>query len=410
MNNRTEEQIRKYKKGREKQLRTQQLRKAKKKKHSSSPRERVRKKNWTNYVLDDWDELDYQTEERIISLGENERRKEVHQLAQATASRKTSLVDSGQLVVETENLYRGLVLEAGSGITKVQVGEETLVCSLRGSIKERPSGFNNPVAAGDQVMISRVSEGEGVVEEVLPRRGVLARPNMTQTGIEMSQRQLIATNVDQVLIVASWRQPNIWPELIDRYLITALRNELEAVLCVNKVDLIEDQTQFIGIIQPYLDIGLRVILTSTVTGEGLEDLRKVLLDKISVFAGLSGAGKSSLLSAIQPDLNLKARSVKVLGKNKNQGRHTTTIATLWPLDDGGAVIDTPGIRSFGLAHLPVQELELFFPEMAPYIGCCKFSDCCHDDEPGCAIREAVMTGEINPLRYKSYIRLAEELQ
>jgi ribosome biogenesis GTPase len=102
--------------------------------------------------------------------------------------------------------------------------------------------------------------------------------------------------------------------------------------------------------------------------------------------------------------------VKVRGKNKNQGRHTTTIATLWSLDNGGAVIDTPGIRSFGLAQLPAQELALFFPEMVPYVGYCKFSDCRHDDEPSCAIRKAVVTGEINPLRYKNYIRLAEELQ
>ena len=410
MNTRKEEQIRKYKKGREKQLLTQQLRKAKKKNRGSSPRERVRQKNWTNYALDDWGELECQTEERIMPLRENERRKEVHQLAQSSVTLQTSLVESDHHVIENENLYRGLVLEAIRGIAKVQLREETIVCSLRGSIKDRHSDFSNPLVAGDQVMISRVSEGEGVVEDVLPRRGVLARSNMTQIGADMSQHQLIAANVDQVLIVTSWRQPNIWPELIDRYLITTLRNDLEAVLCVNKADLIGDDTQFASIIQPYLDIGLRVILTSTVTGEGIEDLRAVLLDKTSVLAGLSGVGKSSLLSAIQPGLNLKARSVKVAGKNKNQGRHTTSIATLWSLDDGGAVIDTPGIRSFGLGHLPVEELAFFFPEMTPYVGYCKFKDCRHDNEPGCAIRKAVVTGGINPLRYKTYMRLVEELQ
>lgn len=407
MNHQTEEQIRKYIKGREKQLRTQQLRKAKKKKKVISPIDRIRQKNWIGIALDGLDEVEYQPDKSTVPGGMKERNNEVHVLANATSINKTSFIESD---LPFENLYRGLVLEVNRGIAKVQMGEETLVCSLRGSIKNRHTDFKNSVAAGDQVIISRVANGEGVLEKVLPSRGVLARTNSTPNGTEMSRRQLIAANVDQVIIVASWRQPNIWPELIDRYLITAQLYDLEAVICINKVDLIENHGIFMDAIRPYLDIGLRIISTSTITGEGIEELRASMLNKSSVLVGLSGAGKSSLLTAVQPGLSLDVRSVKVEGKNKNQGRHTTSNATMWLLNDGGAVIDTPGIRYFDLAQFPVLELALFFPEMTPYVGGCKFSDCRHDNEPGCAIRKAVVTGMISPLRYKNYMHLMEELQ
>ncbi len=145
--------------------------------------------------------------------------------------------------------------------------------------------------------------------------------------------------------------PHIWPELIDRYLIAAARNELEAVICVNKIDLVEDQSELEETIQPYRDAGYQVILTSAETGAGVDQLRELLLGSTTVFAGLSGVGKSSLLSQIQPGLKLRALTVGERGKNRNQGRHTTTMATMYPLKEGGALIDTPGIREFGLAFL-----------------------------------------------------------
>jgi ribosome biogenesis GTPase len=236
---------------------------------------------------------------------------------------------------------------------------------------------------------------------------MLARIHRPDVGKTSSQRRVIAANIDRVLVVASWRKPAIWPELIDRYLIAAARNELDAVICVNKIDLVEDQFELEETVQPYRDAGYQVLFTSAETGAGVDQLRDLLLGSATVFAGLSGVGKSSLLSRVEPGLKLRALTVGERGKNRNQGRHTTTMATMYPLKDGGAVIDTPGLREFGLANLYRYELANFYPEIGALLGGCSYSDCTHTHEPGCRIKSAVQEGEISQMRYENYIKILD---
>lgn len=300
---------------------------------------------------------------------------------------------------------RGLVVEATGGQCAVQVDSRLLECEVRRALMLEETTFTSVVAAGDQVAVLSGENGNGVVEQVLPRRSILARPHRPDKGATSLLRQIVAANIDQVLVVASWRKPSIWPELIDRYLVAAERNQLKAVICINKIDLVEDQAELEATLTPYRDAGYQVILTSAETGVGIELLREVLKDSITVFTGLSGVGKSSLLSRIQPSLTLRALSIGERGKNRNQGRHTTSLATLYSLNGNGAVIDTPGIREFGLAYLERRELARFYPEIAPAASECKYSDCTHTHEPDCAVKAALEEGTISPMRYDSYQKI-----
>jgi ribosome biogenesis GTPase len=194
--------------------------------------------------------------------------------------------------------------------------------------------------------------------------------------------------------------------LLDRYLVSAEAAGLSSLICITKLDLGRTEDGLLETAAEYRRIGYTVLLTSSVTGEGLAELRHAIQGKVSVLVGKSGVGKTSLLNAIQPGLGLRVREV---GRN-TKGRHTTSHLEMFALDSGGALVDTPGIREFGLWDIYADELAEMFPEMRPLVGQCKFGlDCRHDEEPGCAIRKAVMAGEISPQRYKSYQRLAGEL-
>jgi len=298
-----------------------------------------------------------------------------------------------------------LVVEVSSGLCRVEIDDDILVCSLRGNLKKQETGYSNLVAVGDLVTITREDNEKGVVESVLPRRSVLARCH----GSVLSLRQIIVANVDQALIVTSWREPHIWPELIDRYLIAAQRNNLEAIICINKIDLIEDQETFDTIVQAYAKLGYKFLLTSTITGEGIDELRTIFSESTTVLAGLSGVGKSSLLTAVQPNLDLRTGSVAERGLFRGQGKHTTTQSSLWKLENGGIVIDTPGIRDFGIAGISQIELASWYPEMVALSGKCRYRDCTHINELDCAIKSAIETGKISQLRYKNYAAIRESL-
>jgi ribosome biogenesis GTPase len=274
---------------------------------------------------------------------------------------------------------------------------QDLLCGLRGSLSAQETGFTNVVAVGDHVIVSPDGAGRGVVEAVLPRRSVLARPDVFASHLQ----QVIVANADQLLIVASWREPAVWLELIDRYLIAAERHNLLPVICVNKVDLAEDEDICRAKLRPYVDLGYRVLFTSALTGAGVDELRDLLRDKTTVLAGLSGVGKSSLLAAVQPGLRLRTADVSDSG----EGRHTTTQVTLLKLDPGGFVVDTPCIREFGVSGLEKGELIRFYPEIAAVAGECHFGNCSHIAEPDCAVREAVRQGRVPEARYHSYQKI-----
>lgn len=264
----------------------------------------------------------------------------------------------------------------------------------------------DPVAIGDEVIFFTTGNQTGMITEVLPRRSVLSRPAaMPGPGVRPFE-QVIVANADQVIPVFSITKPAPkWP-LLDRYLVSAESSRLPSLICLTKIDLLDEDDQLADIVAIYRRIGYKLLLVSAVTGEGMDELQKVTHDRVSVLVGKSGVGKTTLLNALQPGLGLRVNTVGAgeLGK----GKHTTTRLEMYPLVGGGAVLDTPGIREFGLWGVEGEDLALYFPEMNPLVGTCKFRlDCRHDTEPGCAIRKAVLAGMIHPLRYQSYMHLRE---
>ena len=255
-------------------------------------------------------------------------------------------------------------------------------------------------------VVSHNGHERGMVEAVLPRRSALARPDVFYSHLQ----QVIVANVDQVLIVAAWREPAFWPELVDRYLIAAIRYNLTPIICINKIDLAgeadDDPAELARTLAAYQQTGYRVLPTSARTGDGLAALREALTGRTTALAGLSGVGKSSLLSAVEPGLNLRTAEVS---NRRHEGRHTTTQVTLHPLAAGGFVADTPGIREFGLSGLKGGDLPQFYPEIAAAAGSCIYADCSHTREPGCAVKAAVQAGRIAPMRYDSYRKIRHSL-
>ncbi len=256
----------------------------------------------------------------------------------------------------------------------------------------------DPVAIGDEVSFVEAGDGIGMITEVLPRRSKLSRRAAGPKPLE----QVIVANVDQVIPVLSARKPKPKWTLLDRYLADSEAADLPALICITKLDLAKEDllTQEMRI---YEEIGYPVILTSAVDGRGLEELKEALRNRVSVLVGKSGVGKTTLLNAIQPELGLR---VKEVSESTGKGKHTTSHLEMFELDFGGSVVDTPGMREFGLWNVDGLDLAELFPEMRPYVGKCRFgSDCSHTHEPDCSIKEAVEDGHISKLRYESFVRM-----
>jgi ribosome biogenesis GTPase / thiamine phosphate phosphatase len=268
------------------------------------------------------------------------------------------------------------------------------------------SAAPDPVAVGDVVRLAPGAGGTGQIVEVLPRRNKIARRSAVPMPDAHAFEQVIVANVDQVVPVFAAAQPAPKWNLLDRYLALAEATGVPALICVTKADLAPDVDDFDEALDEYRRLGYRVALTSAASGAGLEDLAKALHGRVSVLLGKSGVGKTSLLNALEPGLGLRVSEVS---RATGKGRHTTSQAQLFPLAQGGALVDTPGTREFGLWDIDPYELALYFREMRPWVGQCKFGlDCRHDEEPGCAIRQGVMGGQISARRYQSYMRLRAE--
>jgi ribosome biogenesis GTPase len=264
----------------------------------------------------------------------------------------------------------------------------------------------DPVAIGDRARYVDAGNGCGMIVEILPRNSKLSRP--APVPGQRVFEQVIVSNADLVMPVFSAANPTPKWGLLDRYLVTAEAAGLPALIVINKLDLAWKNPELEQEVEIYRRVGYPVLLVSAATGEGIEELKNALRGQLSVFIGKSGVGKTSLLNAIQPGLGLRVKAVS--DGEVGKGRHTTTHLEMFDLDLGGALVDTPGMREFGLWDIAADELADLFPEMADYVGQCKFGlSCHHDREPGCAIRKAVMAGSISPYRYQSYMRLREEL-
>ena len=366
-------------------------------------RVRSRHKDWADDAFRDSDELENVSLERIMPRDESARRRTVESAARAVGTPAGDQSDTSSTPLGLPPGLQGVVVTAAGMSAQVEMADRVVDCTVRGILTEIEAGFTNAVAVGDRVVVTEDSVGGWVVEEVLPRHTSLTRPD----PFLAPRQQVIAANVDQLLIVSSWRKPDIWLELIDRYLIASERAGISPHICVNKVDLVEDPAELELTLRPYDDLGHRVIRSSAKVGQGLDELTEVLRDSTTLVVGMSGAGKSSLLSAIQPGLRLRTAQVS---ESSGQGRHTTSQARLLKLDIGGYVADTPGIREFGLSGLTRAELPDYFPEIAALAPECRFSNCSHTAEPDCAVRAAEESGELSATRAHSYEVILAELE
>jgi ribosome biogenesis GTPase len=292
------------------------------------------------------------------------------------------------------------VIRSQSGFHTVRSGERTIVCSLPGRFKQGRRTVKNPVVVGDRIIGRRISETEGVIERINPRRNELARAAAGGTGL----KHVMAANLDLVVLAMALRQPAINIARLDRLLLAAEQAEIAPVILITKLDL-GTREEAEALMRPYRDIGYQVVICSSRTGEGLDRLRTLLAGRISTVIGSSGVGKSTLLNALQPGLQLKSAAVST---STGKGVHTTTVAELIPLDIGGYLADTPGLRELALWDLDAEELPLLFPEMRPYLDACRFPHCTHLHEPGCAVRRALEQGLIDAERYRTYTRIRTE--
>jgi ribosome biogenesis GTPase len=335
--------------------------------------------------------------------------------------------------------HEGIVLRAVSGVYTVQRAETeditskraghadrrepherdlpVIHCTLRGNLKKdlqyttsdsfakrvtraKRSFVNDTISVGDRVKYVDAKQGAGVIEEVLPRRSRFSRSGFR------GKEQTLVCNLDQIVIVFACAEPNPDPWKVDRFLVATESEELQPLLVANKCDLVSE-SEAGEMFAEWSSLGYRVIHTSVRQGIGLEELREALKSKVSAFVGPSGVGKSSLLNALQPGLNLKTADI---GYVTYKGRHTTTAAQLIPMRSGGWVADTPGLRNLDLFEAERDDLPHFFPEFKPLLGHCRFDNCRHTTEPGCAIKEAVERGDISVRRYESFRILEGELE
>ena len=294
----------------------------------------------------------------------------------------------------------GIVMSVASARCRVFRNGAEFDCMIPPEIAVRQK---SALAVGDRVVV-REEAGLWRVQSVLPRHSVLARPD----PLHQHRQRLIAANVDVVIHVVSVKAPPLRPRLIDRFLIAIQRGGARPVICVNKIDLLDAEERDVEIakLAPYLDLGVPIIGCSTRTGEGLDALRREVEGKMAALVGHSGVGKSSILNALDESLQI---ATNTLHQKRGTGRHTTSASTLYDFGGGTYLIDTPGIREFGLWDLDRQSLRDYFPEFDEATEFCRFTDCTHVHEPDCEVKDRVERGELNQARYDTYVRLWNDL-
>jgi ribosome biogenesis GTPase len=297
----------------------------------------------------------------------------------------------------------GVVIRSTGSWYDVMVGDKIIPSKVRGRFRLAEDDVTNPVSVGDRVSLRLSADDTGFITEIYERKNKLSR---RAAGRRAGREHIIVTNIDRVWTIQSVRLPKPNTGFIDRVLVVAEAHGINAGLVINKMDLIRDREQVNEIFELYSGLGYPVLLTSVETGEGLSALRDVLVNQTNVLTGPSGVGKSSILNAIEPGLELKTSEVS---EKTQKGRHTTTYVSLHPLSGGGFIVDTPGIREFGVLDIEPWELSHFFVEMKEHLEHCRFPTCTHDHEPGCAVKSAAESGEIAESRYRSYLNILDSI-
>ena len=277
---------------------------------------------------------------------------------------------------------------------------ETVRCRIRGRLRLKGVRSTNPVVVGDEVACEADEGGDYVIADILPRRNYVIR----RASNLSKESHIIAANVDQALLMASLRSPETPTEFVDRFLVTCEAYKVPVTILLSKLDL-QDEEAVAEFRAVYEGAGYRVLEVSVREGRGVEEVRELLAGRTTLVSGNSGVGKSTLIQAIDPSLDIRTGEIS---ESHHKGRHTTTFSTMYPLAGGGAVIDTPGIKGFGLIDIDEAELWHYFPEMMRVAPACRFYNCTHTHEPGCAVTEAVKAGEIAWPRYESYLKIRDE--
>ncbi|MCM1320409.1 MAG: ribosome small subunit-dependent GTPase A [Muribaculaceae bacterium] len=284
-----------------------------------------------------------------------------------------------------------------------QTACKPIQCKVKGNFRIKGIRTTNPVAVGDHVVVSLTADGTGFITSVLPRRNYIIR-RATNLSKEC---HILAANLDQTLLVATLRNPDTPTTFIDRFLATAEAYAVPAVLVLNKADMWDTEEHELAkaIAYLYRSIGYPVVFTSAKTGEGLEEVRRLIADKVTLLAGNSGVGKSSLINALIPGLHLRTGDIST---SHHTGMHTTTFSEMFALPGGGALIDIPGVKGFGTIDFDPAEVSHYFPEIFKQGAECRFQNCTHTHEPGCAVRQALDEQKIAQSRYASYLSILED--
>jgi len=301
-------------------------------------------------------------------------------------------------------MIKGIVLRStGSWYSVLCESGERIDCRLKGKLRTRGIKSTNPVSVGDYVSLVPSDRNEAVIAEILPRNNYMIRK---ATRLSKSSH-IIAANIDMAFLVVTLASPRTSLGFIDRFLVTAGAYHIPAALIFNKMDLISEvnRQEILRLKALYTGIGYPCFETSATQCQGIEFLQSVLKGKVSLFSGHSGVGKSALINAIEPSLELKTN---VISDYHQKGMHTTTFAEMFPLSFGGYIIDTPGIKEFGMIDLEKEEVSHYFPEMLTLIHECNFNNCTHIHEPGCAVKKAVADNRISNSRYRNYYSILND--
>ncbi|MCZ2100949.1 MAG: ribosome small subunit-dependent GTPase A [Chitinophagales bacterium] len=302
----------------------------------------------------------------------------------------------------------GTVIKSTGSWYNVRLENGTVIpCRIIGKFKMDQLKLTNPIAVGDIVSIEmeKGQEQKGIIKTIMPRKNYVVR----QSPRKKHQLHFLASNVDQVLIIVTLREPNLKMGFIDRFLVMTEPYSIPAIIVFNKCDIYtkEDFELLEALEDIYQKIGYQVMVTSAVDGTGIDVIRETLKDKITLVSGQSGVGKSTLINTIEPRLELRSDAIS---EHSGKGQHTTTFAEMYDLSFGGCIIDTPGIKTLAFSHLEVMDIAHNFKEFFAISDQCKYANCTHRNEPHCAIKEAVENGDISFVRYQNYLALLEEVE